>query len=243
MGLPFHSPVQRLTARLGTALIATSGCVLGLGLFSAPASAAVTGCSQGDVSGQFVFSDITPGFQCYVGDKVYTNFDNFSGMSANDTFSLFQGGPNNEVHSMSVQGGSNGGYFTPGSYGFDYKVTVWQGNQAIQTYSTGATTNVPGVGWEKDLISTGSPTSATATNNTPGGTSQSSTFSPLVTSADFTTALTVSAGIGVTQWTDALIQTVNTPPTSGVPAPLPLLGASAAFAYSRRLRQRVRKSV
>ena len=240
------SPLQRLGSRLkaglGTTLVASSSCALGLAFFSTPASAALTGCQQGDTSGQFLYSDITAGFTCYVGDKLYTDFSNFSGMSANDTFSLFQGGPKNEIHSLSVQGGSNGGYFTPGTYGFDYKVTVWQGSQAIKNYSTGATTNVPGVDWQKDLISTGTPNSATATNTTPGGTSQFSTFTPLLTSADFTTHLTVNAGTGVTQWTDALIQTDNNPPSATVPAPLPLLGASAAFGLSRRLRRRVRQA-
>ena len=242
MASPLQSLGSRLKAGLGTTLAATSSCALGLAFFSAPASASITGCQQGDASGQFVFSDITAGFTCYVGDKVYSDFANFSGMGANDTFSLFQGGPNNEVHSLSVQGGSNGGYFTPGTYGFNYKVTVWQGNQAIQTYSTGATTNVGGVVWEKDLISTGSPVSATATNLTPGGTSSSSTFNPLLTSADFTTSLNVTSGIGVTQWSDALIQTNNTSGTATAPAPLPLLGAAAAFGLSRRLRRRVRQA-
>jgi hypothetical protein len=242
------SPLQRLGSRLkaglGTTLVASSGCAMGFAFFSAPASAALTGCAQGDTSGQFLYSDISsnPGFTCYVGDKLYSNFSNFSGLAANDTFSLFQGGPNDSIHSLSVQGGSNGGYFTPGTYGFDYKVTVWQGNQAIQNYSTGATTNIPGVTWQKDLISTGTPNSATATNNSLGGTSQFSTFNPPLTAADFTTQLTVGAGVGVTQWTDALVQTPNNPPSASVPAPLPLLGASAAFGLSRRLRRRVRQA-
>jgi hypothetical protein len=239
MALKSQKYSLRIASRLGSGLLATTSFSLGMGVFSAPAPAAVTGCGQGGVSGQFLYSDITAGFQCYIGDKLYSGFDKFSGMSSNDVFTLFQGGPKNEIYSISVQGGSNGGYFTPGTYGFDYKVSVWQGSQTIQTYSTGATTNVGGVTWQKDLISTGSPTNATATNLTPGGTSDSSTFSPTVTTADFTTKLTVSGGTGVTQWTDALIQT-TTPSGNSVPAPLPLLGASAAFAYSRRLRQRTR---
>jgi|GEM_PF-1228957 hypothetical protein len=244
------SPLQRLgsglqtgfRSALGSALVAISSGALGLGFLSAPASAAVTGCAQGGSSGQFLYSDITAGFTCYVGDKVYSDFSNANGMSANDTFSLFQGGVNGQIHSLSVQGGSSGGYFTPGIYGFDYKVTVWQGNQAIQKYSTGATTNVPGVDWQKDLISTGTPNYATATSNSAGGTSGSSLFSPLVTSADFTTKLTVNSGDGVTQFTDAIIQKENIPPSAAAPAPLPLLGATAAFGISRRMRRRIRQA-
>ena len=246
MALPFQrlgSGLKKAAhAGLGSTLLTTSACALGLGFLSTPASAALTGCAQGDTSGQFLYSDITPGFTCYVGDKVYSDFSGFSGMGGNDTFSLFQGGVNGQIHSMSVQGGSNGGYFIPGTYGFNYKVTVWQGNQAIQKYSTGATTNVPGVDWEKDLISTGTPNYATATSSSPGGTSGSSVFRPLVTSADFTTKLTVNAGDGVTQWTDAIIQKDNTLPSADVPAPLPILGASAAFGMSRRMRRRIRQA-
>ena len=240
------SPLQRLGSRLkaglGSTLVASSSYALGLGFFSAPASAALTGCAQGDNAGQSLYSDISsnPGFTCYVGDKVYSDFANFNGMSASDTFSLFQGGANNQTHSLSVQAGSTGGYFTPGSYGFDYKVTVWQGNQAIQKYSTGATTNVPDVSWTKKLTSTG--VLAAATVSSPFATSSSSVFTPLVTSADFTTELIVNSGDGVTQFTDALVQADNNPPSATAPAPLPLLGAPAAFGISRRLRRRVRQA-
>jgi hypothetical protein len=241
MALPLQRLGSRLKAGLGTTLIASSSCAMGFAFFSAPASAALTGCAQGDTSGQFLYSDISsnPGFTCYIGDKVYSDFANFNGMSASDTFSLFQGGANSQIHSLSVQAGSTGGYFTPGSYGFNYKVTVWQGSQAIQKYSTGATTNVPDVSWTKNLYSTGAPDPATVSS--PFATSGSSVFNPLVKSADFTTELIVNSGDGVTQFTDALVQTENTPGTATAPAPLPLLGASAAFGLSRRLRRRVRQ--
>jgi MYXO-CTERM domain-containing protein len=71
--------------------------------------------------------------------------------------------------------------------------------------------------------------------------------SPIDSSATFNG--TTLAGLGFTTtgligtWTldgtSETIQLILAPPTSAVPGPLPLIGAGAAFGWSRRLRKRI----
>ena len=77
-------------------------------------------------------------------------------------------------------------------------------------------------------------TTLTAGLNTSGGTS---TLNPKLTTATFTAKLNVTAGD--VSSTTFRINAVNAP-TSAVPGPLPILGAGAAFGFSRRLRNRIK---
>jgi hypothetical protein len=74
-------------------------------------------------------------------------------------------------------------------------------------------------------------------NNSSSSVSNNIT-SPSLTSATFTATLNVTQGVvnnlsASTRWSDP------TPP-SAVPGPLPLLGAGAAFGFSRKLRRRIK---
>jgi MYXO-CTERM domain-containing protein len=70
----------------------------------------------------------------------------------------------------------------------------------------------------------------------PFATGPSSFFTPPVTSATFTTTLNVTSGF-VSQVTSGISQR---DPGTRVPGPLPLLGAGAAFGFSRRIRNRIK---
>jgi MYXO-CTERM domain-containing protein len=73
------------------------------------------------------------------------------------------------------------------------------------------------------------------------GANGNKTYSPKIASDTFTSTLTVTSG--VIQSVTSTVNVVPAPPSSKVPGPLPLLGAGAAFGFSRRLRQRVKFAV
>lgn len=110
---------------------------------------------------------------------------------------------------------------------------VWEGPNLITGYATGATTSDPDAKWSKFLQGPGFPIIATTVS--PIATSGLSMIVPGVKSASFTTDLVVTEG-EVTQFVDGVRQ------TSPVPGPLPLLGAAAAFGYSRLIRARIKST-
>jgi hypothetical protein len=77
------------------------------------------------------------------------------------------------------------------------------------------------------------------------------TSGPIVSSATFSNKTLADMGFTTTgligTWTlnatgDTINVVLGAPPSAAVPGPLPLLGAAAAFGFSRRLRRRVNRS-
>lgn len=207
-------------------------------------------CAQG-ASGtvSFLHSSITSIFGagdtpiCYNGDKKYS-FASTSNLSGDD---IFQISTNGQIHDLQINAGGNG-FFVPGQYAADYTVDIWTGDNVFLSYSTGATTPIPGVTWTKDLQAVGYA-AAEAQETTQGGTSQFVNVLPVtqlifsgvpgVAGSDWVVfGAPVIDGIpaGLTQVVDSAIQTT---PRTRVPGPLPILGAAAAFGYSRRLRRAI----
>ena len=140
-------------------------------------------------------------------------------------------------------------------------IAVQAGNQWTANQTTGAGSLAYNhFGWRglcattygaSRLASTNNPTPPSATYNCTNGTDTDPRTTPISTNL-FTNVLTGSPKLGApltagsyTFW----IQQVSgdseytfTVSTINVPAPLPLLGAGAAFGWSRRLRRRLRSS-
>ncbi|MEA5414876.1 hypothetical protein [Synechococcus sp. BA-132 BA5] len=207
-------------------------------LFSSPAQAALPTCAV--QVGETIFD--SGGYTCQIGDKIYSAFTKTGGSASfsNAVWSFSNTEPN---HTLNVS--SAGVAFGPGSYGYTYRIAIAPEELATRFFEsirTGATTSGQGTNtYTKTLSSVPftipSPVTATqsAVNSAIG------VYTPLtIQLADFTSTLVVDAG-QVDQFTDSLTQ--NARPGESVPGPLPVLGAAAAFGFSRKLRIRIKQSV
>jgi len=214
---------------------ASAAALMGAGLsvsLATPGQAAVS-CL---VTGAQLFA---PGYTCTAGDKIYSNF------------SILSGGPSLEASGVTVSDNdpnhtiSFTGSFAAGNspFSFSYQMDLlpaFIGIREFHLIKTGATTSATGTNaWTKTLsaVPVTSPGSVVSTEASPGGESGTGSFSSGVTSAVFTSTLSVSSG-EVTNFTDSLTQDR----LDRTPGPLPILGAGAAFGFSRKLRRRVSAS-
>ena len=202
-----------------------------------PANAAVQGCMVGDTSGLFSYSDLVSAgtLVCRVGDKKYTfNKDDYNG-AANDMFSLSQSGVGNLNHILNVQSASS---FLNTTITLAYMVDVISpSTNMFERYSAGVTSPDPATTFTLSLASTPAGMTNPVSVSDPNSTTTSSMYMGSVTSAAFTNTLVTSGGAGATQFTNLLVQKA---PVTQTPSPLPILGASLGFGFSRRLRNRIK---
>jgi len=206
----------------------------------APAQAAPVDCASNGLGGSDVYKItnlVALGSNgCFIGDKVYSDFS-FAGISTGN-FAFTNTIPLEHIFSGSGLG------FAGSSFSYTYKVALY--NPAPGTvfygYRTGASAS-GGAGsvYSKTLKSTSpvsTPISSVSTNGTDGFQAifPSDTISPIT----FESTVTRTSGGTVDVITDSIEQKQNTP---AVPGPLPIFGAGAAFAFSRRLRNRIKQAV
>lgn len=212
----------------GGALLGVASTLLTI---SAPAARAQGACA--DTSGNNV---VGTGFSCIIGDKLYSNFSGSAALASSEAaFQWSQFAP--DTYNLSVQG-----LFGPGVYNLAYNVDIIGGStdvfNILRTSATSAGITPPPVEWTKTLAAVPATdiTPLIATQASSGGASVQGTFVPNVQSAAFTSTLTVTSNT-VTQFQDTVSQRPN---GTSVPGPLPLLGAGAAFGFSRKLRRRIK---
>jgi hypothetical protein len=213
----------------------------------APASAAVTGCAGGN-AGQALWSDISAGgFTCTIDDKVYSNFtfsavkfNNasgvFSGIDNNDQFSFSTIGAGGLTHNLNVQSANS---FQNAVVSLGYTVTRANGTNVFRRFSNNITGDVD-TAWSLSVNASNAGTSSTAGYPTLGqaAVTPNVNFVPNTISSAFMNTLTANQnGAGVTQFANRLDQMAD---TATVPGPLPLVGAAAAFGFSRKLRNRIK---
>jgi hypothetical protein len=122
----------------------------------------------------------------------------------------------------------------------NYKVTVSSGTNKLKNYSANLTGD-NGTKWAMSLLGTNAELTPSETTVFPTVGQQPTTptrlFNADVSTTDFSNEVIANAtGDGVTQFSNRL----NQQNPSEVPGPLPLLGAGAAFGFSRKLRNRVK---
>jgi len=126
-----------------------------------------------------------------------------------------------------------------GTYALQYSITAPPG-KLLTNYSSSLTSSVsstPGGdagAWDVN----GANGIAGSTFATPTAINGNKVYSPKIASDTFSSTLTVTNG--VIQSVTSTVNVVDAPTPSEVPGPLPLLGAGAAFGFSRQLRQRVK---
>lgn len=188
-------------------MAALAGGLLALSAFTTPAKADDCGTSFTRVQVE------APGFTALCGDKKYDNFDGFD---FNIPYTVIFSEPVPLTHLVSFTFGTAPGTgLVPGTYNFDYDITVTT-YPAFDIAST--TTSFTGSGQIGTITSDQSINPAF-----PGG-------GPVYTA---TAETVVGPNSNLQEWNLFVTQT---------PGPLPVLGAGAAFGFSRKLRKRIKQS-
>jgi len=238
MNSPLHnlkSSSKTRTTALHKAFLAAgllSGAALSSLGFAAPANAAPA-CSGAYSPAALIAMGSTG---CTIGDKLYSDFS-FTNMSTGFWgFTQFGTTYNLSASSLNFTDQVN-----PFSYSYKVAITGSTPGQAFASYNTDATVNDVGSGksYSKILqtIIPGLVTGPSTATQSGAGATVSLLMDP--GPIYFTSTVSLSQG-QVSTVSDVLDQ--KFPPSDGVPGPLPLLGAGAAFGFSRRIRSRIKAS-
>ena len=230
--------MNKLTSKTRKALL-TAGLLSGAAFTTlgfTPAAKAFTGNLAGLVAAS-PFS---------VGDKTYSDFS-FTGFADTDTVNVSEVGAVNPMHTLNLA--TSTGSWGIGTYTLTYKLKVKEPSSNVLSYyrnQVGSALFGTNTGTYQTTFSGLMPVMATApapvTANINDGPSPTATFQleDFVTEAIFTNTLIVTAG-GATVLDNTLVQEgVGGGDPEEVPGPLPLLGAGAAFGFSRRIRNRIK---
>jgi len=265
MALPslFIRAAKGLPQAVALSVLAASGVIL-----ANPGSAEAAACNTtpGALT-SYSIADLTAGgFTCEIGDKLYSNFS-FSGLTTGAyTFTV---DPTTYDHIFSGSGLNYTGSGFTYQYKVSLTSTAPTG-QAFKSYNTGyagsSTTNssykfkkvLEAYTTGGALISggtlAGSPANAKVTaENAIANIPPLGLINGIVTDGPYTfaggetgpivfknTVTRPTAGGRIDVITDSVTQTINNTPVTKAPAPLPILGAGAAFGLSRKLRRRIK---
>ena len=205
-----------------------SGAALSSIVFSAPASAA--NCFDATFADLGDPTKWVGGVTGVCDDKTYSMF-NFTNFLVTDKVNI---SVIKDDHLVTITSDVGGWLPVIGNYIFNYKVAINTGTQEFASYNSGIISPNPNTG-SYSITGSGTPPTVTAILPNPAQ-SPTSYYAPGVTMDTFNTVLTVDAGSYITQINTTLRQ------RDSVPGPLPLLGAGAAFGFSRRIRNRIKAS-
>ena len=208
-------------------------------LLSRAALVAVFGAPVAFTSPSFAQSACAPGgiayylglgsTGCISGDKIYSDFS-FTGFANSTNLSITDSGLQ---HTFSASG-LNFGVGTNASYSYTVAIAPGNPNASFLGYRTAATSSdvFNALVSTKTLTGTPNGDASTAINEAVGNLVL---YSPTIGGpVVFTGSINVTGG-RMDVFTDTVVQ-------QRVPGPLPILGAAAAFGYSRRLRKRLSTS-
>jgi hypothetical protein len=125
--------------------------------------------------------------------------------------------------------------WTPGTYSLNYTITAPTA-KLLSIFTNNSTTSDSTAANTWTVVSQTAPQQTGTSTMTGGnGVLASSALTPNLFSETFIGTLNVTAGD--VQSVNFRVNTSNTPP---VPGPLPVLGAAAAFGFSRKVRNRIK---
>ena len=208
---------------------------------TAPAHAGVCTTGNGTSTASFPLSLINsdPALTCTVGDKTYSNFS-YTGFVSSDplqnTVNMSESGVGGLQHTIGMQNTSG---WTSGSNIFSYTITKASGTIVFDQWAATGSSSIVGSSFNSTVTATNSSPS-TNPNNVSGAFSTSgspSTFTAGTITSSFTNTFNVTSN-AFTSFDNSLTQ--KAAPTSSAPGPLPILGAGAAFGFSRKLRSRIK---
>jgi hypothetical protein len=168
---------------------------------------------------------------CTIGDKTYYDFS-FTNFKSNSNFGFENSVP--DRHLFNAQTLELGPTDPIATYSYKMKINTPPGTNFFYAYQTGSTivAIAPGsVSATKTLTSTGTPATVTSVD----GAASAFGMYPLDPGpVSFSGIIAPGANTTVSQFTDTVFQQV--------PGPLPVLGAGAAFGFSRKLRKRIKQA-
>ena len=225
--------------KTAAALLFAAGTLSFVG--TAPAHAGVcTGDGTSTASFSLALINIDPSLTCTVGDKLYSNFS-YTGFVSSDplqnTVNISESGVGGLQHTIAMQNASG---WTSASNTFNYTVAMASGTNTFDQWAATGSSSIVGSNFTSTVTATNSspspnPNGAINAFSTAGS---PSTFTAGTITSAFTNTFNVSSQ-GFTSFDNSLTQKAPTPPSS-VPGPLPILGAGAAFGFSRRIRSRIK---
>lgn len=226
--------MKKLTLTAGI-LAATT---LSFGAIS-PAHAAPGDCATSGIGGSGVYFYTTlvglGSDGCFIGDKVYSDFSftPISGEAIPTTapWGFTFSGANHTLSASSLNYGT-------GKFNYSYKVALYNpvAGQEFVNYRTQVGSSQVGTNTFTKSLETVVPGSITGPSNSSGGQGNTVGFSSgEVGPIYFSSMVDVTAG-KIDTLSDSLTQLKG----DEVPGPLPILGAGAAFGFSRRLRKRIK---
>jgi len=206
--------------------------------FSNPAQAQYVGCGTTNSSGTLTdfaaFLAANAG-QCAIGDKTYSGFNTgaWGSFPSDTTISISESGAGGITHSLVFSSAMG---FNGPSYQFDYTVAL-NGTAVPGTtfdfWRPGSTSSLASPDYT--VLTSATNPSVTINRDETSGLSPITNFTAGTTTSNFSVAIaTVPGNDGPQQLTQTLSQQV--------PGPLPILGAGAAFGFSRKLRNRIKAS-
>jgi len=190
-------------------------------------------------SGFYTITDLTTGgFSCEIGDKKFSGFNGFTGLASTSGFTFTKNGASHTFQGAGLNAGV-------GMYTYGFKVALFNPppGQAFKSFVTDASGSDTGgtFNYTKTLTSDALD-DGDSMSSAPGSSGNMANFTtpyPVgqIAPVTFTATIKVNSG-SLTGTTDSVNQQRN---GEEVPGPLPLLGAGAAFGFSRRLRSRIKQ--
>jgi len=224
---------------------AVAACFIGCSalapvLFATPSQAQVLmGCASGGDGGVLNTAGLLTagnGFQCYTGDKLYKNFVlTGTGWSTGSYIANItdNGGPLQQ-HTLQFTGFGNA--VQQGEYSWTYDVEIWTGPEKIFGYSSGVDASGVGATFTKTIHSTAPLGALNTVTETTGSPTPLTAISPSTT-VSFQGSFSLAGTTG-NSFSDSIYQKPFN--IDKVPGPLPLMGAAAAFGFSRKIRRRIK---
>jgi hypothetical protein len=216
---PNHSQMKN-SLKFGASFLIASGIFGFAG--SAPANAAA--CPGGSA----VLISLPLAYSCDQGGFTF-NLTAISGFVAMDAISFSN--PTATTFTYNVNSNSP---WTSGSKTLTYSVTAPSGKFLNAHTASLTSSTIPSGSGNYTVAGMNTTTGVMTHNNTTAGEVD---YLTNLASDNFTATLNNISGGGVQQITSTYSVTM---PANGVPAPLPLLGAGAAFGFSRKLRRRIK---
>jgi len=220
----YDFPIMNSRLKHATSLLVAAGTFAIVG--AAPANAAA--CPGGSPS----LSSLTLAFTCEQGAFSFT-LNSFSGFSGLDGISFSNPNPNSFTYTIN----SNADWVPGTSRILNYSITGPSG-KLLNTFTNNSTSSDGSAAntWKVESQTTPKQT-GTSTMTGGNGLLATSTLTPNLSTETFIGTLNVTAG-GV-QNVNFRVNAVDSP-TTAVPGPLPILGAAAAFGFSRKVRNRIK---